>query len=199
MARYIDYQGFGWTRTGGLRTAALAFLIVVLSGCASDYAPGKPVIGPWAYEFQLGQFRDERQDDETLLMSEPFTVDSFMRGWHNSVGRAVFANVPALLDVSLRSYETTSSGDSYALSMDVALRGRDTEGNTLAVMNGKCDAVVRIDGKAWRDFWQQARAQGAMAPLTAAARNASMWQKVMDSCVAELAKQFDTSLAAAAR
>lgn len=182
-------------RTAGL-SACLALMGVMLVGCARH----EPPVGPWAYEFSLGTFEDKRvQNDEYMLRSEPFTVDSFMRGWRNSVGRSIFANTPAKLDLVLKHYETTSNYNSYAINMDVTLSGRDMNNKPLGRMNAKCDAVVRIDRLALWDFGQHARRQGTTYPLTPEARNATMWQKVMDSCVAELAKQFDTTLAEAAR
>lgn len=172
-------------------------LALGLGGCAGRVPPK---VGPWAYEFQLGEFKDLRKQDDAMMMaSEPFTVHSFMTGWRNSVGRSVFASTPAKLDVTLNSYEMSSSGNSYALSMDVSLRARSIENAVLGKMNAKCDAIERITPMSWWDFWQQARAQGTTTPLTAAPRNATMWQKVMDSCVAELAKQFDTTLAEGVR
>lgn len=181
-----------------MRAALLGALLAasLLGACASRYAP----VGPWPYEFELGKFEDRRpQDDALMKASTPFTVDSFMRGWRNSVERSVFANQPAKLDIILKEYEITSAGSSYAMNMDVRLTGRDQYGRTLGAMNAKCNAVVRITERSWWDFGQQARGQGTTYPLTAAARNATMWQKVMDSCVAELAKQFDTTLAAGSR
>jgi hypothetical protein len=157
-------------------------------------------VGPWAYEFQLGTFKDMRSNDDAMMKaSEPFTTEHFMRAWQHSVARSVFSNVPAKLDIVLHAYETSSSGDSYAINMDVTLQGRDQYGQILGKMNARCDAIERIGGLAWWDFGQQARKQATTYPLTAAARNGTMWQKVMDSCVAELAKQFDTTLAAGAR
>lgn len=173
-------------------TLLLCLLAMGVAGCARK----EPVVATWAYDFRLGTFKDNRpQNDDVMLKSEPFTVNSFMRGWSNSVGRSVFANVPAKMDVVLHHYETTSSGSSYAINMDVTISARDMENKPLGRMNAKCDAVERITPRTLWDFGQQARGQGTTHPLTAAARNATMWQKVMDSCVAELAKQFDTSLA----
>lgn len=144
----------------------------------------------------MGQFTDQRTDKEAILKaSTPFTVDNFMTAWRNSVQRDLFANEKAFLDLTLNQYETTSSGNSYAVSMDVTMRARDQYGRQLALMNGTCNAVRRVTNAVWGDFWQQARDDGSTYPLTATARNATMWQKVMDSCVAELAKQFDTTLA----
>ena len=157
-----------------------------------------PPVGPWGYEFELGQFTDQRSEDDALMKaSQPFTTNSFMVGWRNSVGRSIWPNEPAKLDITLKQYETTTSGSSYELSLDVGLRGRDQYGRTIGQMNARCNAIQRITFGSWWDFGQQANTQGTNAPLTAAGRNATMWQKVMNSCVAELAKQFDTSIAAA--
>lgn len=176
--------------------AALLIAAAVVAGCASKVTP----IGPWPYEFQLGTFKDVRPHDDAMLKaSTPFRTESFMQGWRNSVGRSVFANYPALLDIVLKEYEITSSGDSYAMNMDVKLTGRRPDGKILGSMNATCNAIVHIDEFAWWDFAQQASHQGTVYPLTATARNATMWQKVMDRCVAELAKQFDTTLAEGSR
>ncbi len=169
-------------------------LVLILAGCTHKPAP----VGPWAYDFQLGTFKDNRpQNDEVMLRnSEPFTTDAFMRGWHNSVSRSVFASRPAKLDIVLHHYEITSGGSSYAINMDVSLSGRDEFGQPLGKMNARCDAIERITPLTLWDFGQQAGREGTIHPLTPRARNATLWQKVMDSCVAELAKQFDTTLAA---
>lgn len=195
MARYYGYKGFGWTRTGGVRAALLGALLLV--ACTHKPIP----IGPWAYEFQLGTFKDNRPQNDDVMMrnSEPFTLDAFMQGWRNSVSRSVFASRPAKLDIVLHHYEVTSGGSSYAINMDVTLSGRGEYGQPLGTMNARCDAIERITTRTLWDFGQQAGRQGSIHPLTAAARNATLWQKVMDSCVAELAKQFDTTLAAHAQ
>lgn len=180
-----------------MRAALLIATLGLLAGCTHKVPPP---VGPWAYEFQLGTFRDLRPQDEAMLRaSTPFTTQAFMTGWRRSVGRSVFGNTPAILDLVLKKYEITSAGDSYAIDMDVKLTGRLEDGRVLGVMNGKCNAISRIDEFAWWDFTQQARKQRSIYPLTAATRNATMWQKVMDRCVAELAKQFDTTLAEGVR
>lgn len=164
----------------------------VLAGCATE----PPSIGPWGYEFSLGTFQDQRKDEDAKLMAAtPFSVDSFMQGWRHNVGRSVFANAQATLDITLNAYEATVSGKSYSLSMDVGLRGRDQYGRPLGTTNASCSAIELAGTAAWGDFWQQAREQGAVTPLTAAHRNATMWQKVMDSCVKDLATQFGTAIA----
>jgi hypothetical protein len=130
------------------------------------------------------------------MAAVPFNIEGFMQGWHRSVQRSVFANEPAKLDVTLRSYEATSSGKSYAITMDVGIRGRGVDGRDLGATNARCDAIVVVNQAAWEDFWQQTREQGNTGPLTPTARNATMWQKVMDSCTKQLATQFGNVLAA---
>lgn len=134
-----------------------------------------------------------------MMSAVPFNIESFMQSWKTNVGRSIFMNRPAKLDITLKGYEATMNAKSYAISMDMGLRGRDMEGRNIGSMNGKCSAIVLLDANKWGDFWQQARAQGSVEPLTPAARNATMWQKVMDSCTKELAKQFGNVLATGAR
>ncbi|PZP39730.1 MAG: hypothetical protein DI585_03150 [Pseudomonas fluorescens] len=178
-------------RAAGLTALLLA---IITTGCA---AKPKPEVGPFAYEFTLASFADIRANDDTKLMAAtPFNIQSFMQGWHANIERSIFNNSPAYLDVKLKSYEATSSGDSYAMTMGVTLRGRDFANRTIATVDTTCNATMRRDTYAWGDFWQQSRTQLSTKPLTETARNTTMWQKVMNACVKDLALEFGNSLAA---
>lgn len=176
-----------------LLTLALGFM---LTGCVDN--PPAPVapLGTWGYDFVAGTFKDQRPDDDAKLMAAtPFTVQSFMQGWRHNIGTSPFAAEQAKLDITLLSYEATTSAKSYSISMNVILSGRDAQNRPRGTVNASCSAIELTDAAHWRDFWQQARTEGTMHPLTYEARNATMWQKVMDSCVKELATQFGNTLA----
>lgn len=168
---------------------------MVLAGVVAGCAPlPTPTVGPWGYEFALGRFVDARTPDDARMMeSAPFTVERFMTAWTQAVARTPFANAPARLDVTLKRYEATQSGRAFAVSMNVTLKGRDMAGKTLTEKELTCSAV-ETRGFELGDFAQQVAAQGNLTPLTQNVRDATMWQKVMTTCVRELATSFGTAL-----
>ena len=187
-----------------MRAAALALLvaslIALVAGCSTT--PPAP-LGAWGYAFTLGNFDDRRADDAARMQAEePFRIETFMQGWHANVGRSLFASQPARLDVVLHRHEATRNARSYALSMDVSLRGYDAYGRLIAATSGTCSVVMRRDMDSWAmmwgDFWQQPADQRGTAPLTLDVRDATMWQKVMNACVKDLATEFGNVLAAQA-
>ena len=136
------------------------------------------------------------------MAEKPFRIETFMQGWHANMARSLFASQPATLDVMLHSYEATRNAQSYALTMNVSLRGHDAHGRLIAATSSTCNAVLRRDidswATMWGDFWQQPADQRGAAPLTLGVRDATMWQKVMNACVKDLATEFGNVLAAQA-
>lgn len=169
---------------------------MVTAGCATR----EPEVGPWGYEFALGQFRDARPLNEDRAMTEEvqFRTEKFMNSWRRTVGRSIFGHSPALLDVVLQEYAATHSAKSFSISMEVRLRGRDSTG-VIAETTAKCSAVRHIGPEEWGDFGQQVAVQGDLRPLTPSGRDATMWQKVLDVCVKDLAIQFGQAVDARER
>lgn len=175
----------------------LLAMALLLGGCTTT--PETP-LGQWAYSFTLNSFEDRRPYDDTRMMvDKPFRIQDFMTGWHANVGQNIFANEPAKLDVVLLSYNATQNARSYALTMDLNVQGHDQYGRLIAATSGRCNAVMRRDvdtwGTMWGDFWQQPADQRAASPLTLGVRDATMWQKVMNACVKQVATNFGNVLA----
>ena len=180
--------------------ALLVALAGILIGCTTT--PETP-LGEWAYDFSLNSFEDKRPYDDTRMMADkPFRIRDFMNGWHANIGHNLFASEPAKLDVVLHYYEATQNARSYALTMEMTLQGRDQYGRLLAATNGRCNAVLHADtetwGTMWGDFWQQPADQRAASPLTSEVRDATMWQKVMNTCVKQFATSFGNTLTGSA-
>lgn len=178
--------------------AAWAFAVgllasTLLGGCAS-HTP--TTVGPWGYAFTLGSFADQRPNDNDLLMAKtPFRIDSFMQEWNGIVGQDVFYRQEAQLDVILKRYAATQAHTSYALSMDVTLRGRDQNGHVIANMDATCTSAATPGLTQVGDFTQQVVTKGDLAALTTDRRAATMWQRVLHACVEDLAVQFGQALA----
>ena len=183
-----------------LHRIVLACLLVPAALTACTATPRTP-LGEWAYDFRLNSFADKRPYDDTRMMAgKPFRIRDFMTGWNANVGRNIFASQPGKLDVVLTRYEATQNARSYALTMDMSLRGYDQYGRLLATTTGRCNAVEHADvevwGTMWRDFWQQPADQRDASPLTYEVRDATMWQKVMNTCVKQFATNFGNVLTA---
>lgn len=175
---------------GAFAVLAAAFLI----GCASR-APA-PAVGPWGYAFTLGSFTDQRPHDDDMLMAKvPFRIDQFMNEWNGIVGQDVFFRKEAKLDVILKRYAATQAHLSYVVSMDITLRGRDEDGRVIATMDGSCSGAANPGLTQVGDFTQQVVTKGDLGALTARRRAATMWQRVLHSCVEDLAVQFGNTLA----
>ena len=166
---------------------------LLLTACTTT----QPQIGPWAYQFSLGKFQDLRPNDDIMLMNTtPFTVEAFFASWQASVGRNLFANQPALLHVTLHEYQTTQSGTSYAVSMKTTLTGTTPQGQPLATLQASCAAAAPLGATEFATLTQQAITQADAQALTPAARSRTMWQKVFNTCIQQLATQFGQALAA---
>lgn len=165
---------------------------MALGACAERKDP----VGPWGYTFAVRSVRDLSPNDDVKLMnSVPFRSDQFARSWQKQMPQRVFGSDPALLDVVVERYEATHGKNSYALSLETRMRGTDQNGGLLAETHAACSAVSE-ETHALGTFGQQVAEQRSLAPLTPGARDATMWQKVLDSCVKDLAIQFGQALAA---
>ncbi|MBI1309341.1 MAG: hypothetical protein GC129_05810 [Proteobacteria bacterium] len=178
------------------RYVPLAVAVLALASCAPTPAPK---VGPWGYDFSLGMYKDLRPtEDETRLTNEvTFDPATFMASWQRHVARSIFANEPALLDVAVSHFEATRSANSYALTVDVNLRGRQENGRILADSPAHCDIVAQPGIGIIRDSVQQAVDKADPAALTPEGRRETMWQQVWDACVADISTQFGVALAAA--
>lgn len=166
----------------------------LLAGCAGRQTP--PDIGPWGYAFTLGRFTDQRPADNDLLMAKtPFRIDSFMHAWNGLVAQDVFYRKDARLDLVLKHYAATQAHRSYALSMDVTLRGRDEDGRVIANVDATCASAATPGLAQVGDFTQQVVTKGDLDALTYRRRDATMWQQVLHACVQDLALQFGQALA----
>lgn len=166
--------------------------LMALVACASQ--PDQ--VGPWGYDFAIRSIRDATPEDDVKLMNGiPFRSDQFARSWSKLMPHRVFGSDPAKLDVVLERFEATHGRNSYAVSMETRMRGMDMAGNLLAEAPAHCSAVMD-ETYQLGTFGQQMVDERSLAPLTPSARDATMWQKVLDSCVKDLAIQFGQALAA---
>jgi hypothetical protein len=169
-----------------------AVALLALTACAQRQDP----VGPWGYNFAIRSIRDVTPDDDVKLMNgTAFRSDQFARSWSKLMPQRVFGSNPAQLDVVVERYEATHGKNSYAVSLETKLRGKDMDGNLLAETPAHCSAVMD-ETYQLGTFGQQMVDERSLAPLTPAARDATMWQKVLDSCVKDLAIQFGQALAA---
>lgn len=171
----------------GMAAAAL-----LLAGCADRPKPASP----WGYDFALGHFKDIRPHDDVMLMDNvyPFRADNFMASWRKQTQSNLFAHDDARLDVLLRDYVATHSGKSYAMTMQMTLRGRNSDGQVVAETPARCNVVMREDPRAMADFVQQVAWKHGLNPLTTPSLDATMWQKVWDACISDLTVQFSEAL-----
>lgn len=131
-----------------------------------------------------------------LMNTTPFTIQAFFQSWQANVGRNIFANHPAVLNVTLHEYQATQSGTSYAVSMKTTLHGHTPQGQPLATLQASCAAAAPLGATELATLTQQAIAKGSTESLTPAARTRTMWQKVFNACVQQLTTQFGQALAA---
>lgn len=165
---------------------------IALTGCAERKEP----VGPWGYTFAVRNVRDLSPDGDSKMMNAtPFRSDHFARSWKTHMPDRVFGSQPASLDVIVEHYQATHGRKSYALSMETRLRGVDQYGGLLAETPATCSAVAEETGE-FGTFGQQVAEQRSITPLTPRAREATMWQKVLDLCVKDLAIQFGQALTA---
>lgn len=168
-------------------------LVGALGACALQKQPLDN--GPWGYDFALGKFNDLREDaDAQRVEQRNFLVEDFMHSWDRHTKRDLFAHQNATLDVTLNRYEATQSGRSYAVTMDVDLRGRDVNGRILAEKPLRCVVVDTMDMRHMGDSVQQAVSKADGGYLTPDGRESTMWQRVFDKCVRELTIQFGQAL-----
>jgi hypothetical protein len=172
---------------------ALLLLTAALPACAT--AP-QPSMGPWGYDLTLGRVVDARTPTPDSMMTEeyPFSTQSFMTSWHNLVARTPVMSVPGSLNILLKNYEATHSDSAFSISMNVVLQARTPNGAVITTKELSCSAVEFEKWTTWGDFAQQVLTQESLTPLTRTAREATMWQKVMTSCVRDLAIPFGNAL-----
>ncbi len=181
-------------------------IALLLSACAAQ-----PTVGPWIYDFTLVRVRDMRPDDDAKLMAaEPFSAAKFGAAWKQVVQTNIFSVQPAKLYLGLAKYETTRSGNSFAMSMETRLYGTTADGLTIAATPARCMVYDRststtglgaLKDNLVADVTREPHSPAGSAlsgppTLTASGRDATIWNSLWIRCVAQIAETYGNAMLA---
>lgn len=190
--------------------------LLSLGGCAAQPA----LVGPLPYDFRVVRVEDARPDDDAKLMSvEAFGAEKLIAAWQRQVARSIWGGTVADLAIRVTQFETTHSGQSYAMSLVADLAASQpgvgpsyrSEGRrVVAQAPAQCMVVGRstggeggtaLMGRVFGAAAPQPGTEGApngLAALTPTGRNATLWQELWNQCARQLATQFTQALLAGA-